>query len=215
MAYNFVEASQQYLTVATLPLTAVPFTSAAWTRLPVTVPAGGTADAMISFTVSGTVQRNALIHNTVARIAVTYAGESSPAGITSATGTISNNVWAHACGVFTTNASRTVYRDGGNSTTNTTDISPISAFTALSLGARIINVTDQFLNGDIAEAGIWNVALTADEIASLGKSMSPKRIRPQNLVFYAPLIRNLQDYSRASTITNVNGATASDHPRVY
>ena len=40
-------------------------------------------------------------------------------------------------------------------------------------------------------------------------------IRPQSLVFYAPLIRNLIDAKGGRTITNNNGATVAVHPRIY
>ena len=71
------------------------------------------------------------------------------------------------------------------------------------------------LNGDLAEVGIWNAALTAAEIASLAKGMTCDKVRPQSLVFYAPLIRNLQDVRGGLTITNHNTATVANHPRVY
>jgi hypothetical protein len=71
-----------------------------------------------------------------------------------------------------------------------------------------------FFSGTIAEVGIWNVALTTAEIASLAKGMTPDKIRPQRLVFYAPLVRDLVDAKGGLTITN-NGATVANHPRVY
>lgn len=72
-----------------------------------------------------------------------------------------------------------------------------------------------FFDGAGAEAAIWSVALTAAEIASLAKGFSPRRIRPQSLVFYAPLIRNLQDVRRGLALTPVNGPTVVAHPRCY
>jgi hypothetical protein len=71
------------------------------------------------------------------------------------------------------------------------------------------------LNGRIAEVGIWNVALTAAEIASLADGMTCDKVRPQSLVFYAPLVRDLQDVRGGLTITNNNTATVANHPRVY
>ncbi len=71
------------------------------------------------------------------------------------------------------------------------------------------------MDGRIAEVGIWNAALTAEEIASLAKGMTCDKVRPQNLVFYAPLVRDLVDQKGGLTITNNNGATVADHPRVY
>ena len=72
-----------------------------------------------------------------------------------------------------------------------------------------------FHDGKLAEVGIWNVALTAAEIASLAKGMTCDKVRPQSLVFYAPLVRNLQDVRGGLTITNNNTATVATHTRVY
>jgi hypothetical protein len=72
-----------------------------------------------------------------------------------------------------------------------------------------------FAIGLIAEVGIWNAALTAAEIASLAKGMTCDKVRPQNLVFYAPLVRDLIDQKGGLTITNNNAATVANHPRVY
>jgi hypothetical protein len=53
------------------------------------------------------------------------------------------------------------------------------------------------------------------EIASLAAGMTCDKVRPQSLVFYAPLVRNLQDVKGGLTITNNNSATVAAHPRVY
>jgi hypothetical protein len=71
------------------------------------------------------------------------------------------------------------------------------------------------MTGQIAEVGIWNVALTDAEIASLADGMTCDKVRPQSLVFYAPLVRDLQDVRGGLTITNNNTATVAVHPRVY
>jgi hypothetical protein len=71
------------------------------------------------------------------------------------------------------------------------------------------------MTGQIAEVGIWSAALTDAEIVSLAKGMTCNLVRPQSLVFYAPLIRNLQDVKGGLTLTNNNTATVFNHPRVY
>jgi len=71
------------------------------------------------------------------------------------------------------------------------------------------------MGGQIAEVGIWNAALTAAEIASLANGMTCEKIRPQSLVFYAPLVRDLIDQKGGLAITNNNAATVSNHPRIY
>jgi hypothetical protein len=72
----------------------------------------------------------------------------------------------------------------------------------------------QSSNGDFAEAGMWQATLTAEEVASLAKGMTCDKIRPQSLVYYTPLIRDIQDLARGMTLTNTN-STVANHPRVY
>ena len=67
----------------------------------------------------------------------------------------------------------------------------------------------------MAEVGIWNVALNAAEIASLARGMTCDKVRPRNLVFYAPLVRDLIDAKGGLAIANNNGATVANHPRIY
>lgn len=68
--------------------------------------------------------------------------------------------------------------------------------------------------GDIAEVGVWDIDLTAAEVASLAKGVSPALVRPQSLVTYLPLIRDVIDVRAANGFTDVN-TTAANHPRVY
>ena len=83
------------------------------------------------------------------------------------------------------------------------------------VGARRATTIALHYTGRIADAAIWNVALTAAEIASLADGMTCDKVRPQSLVFYAPLIRDLQDVRGGLTITNNNTATVANHPPVY
>ena len=144
-------------------------------------------------------------------------GVSTASGTTASTTTTTTaaaNTWNHAAGVYTSATSRTAYLNGGGSTTNTTNIA-ISNFAQIGIGARDALAWGGFYNGDIAEVGIWNAALTADEIASLARGMTCDKVRPQSLVFYAPLVRDLNDQKGGLTITNNNGATVANHPRIY
>jgi hypothetical protein len=123
------------------------------------------------------------------------------------------NTWTHAAGVWSGLNSRTAYINGGNSSTNAAPQNNIS-LTRSQIGANAAAATNR-MNGLIAEVGIWNAALTAAEIASLAKGMTCDKIRPQNLAFYAPLVRDLIDQKGGLTITNNNSATVANHPRVY
>jgi hypothetical protein len=142
----------------------------------------------------------------------------SPLGGASASTTsgYSQGVWQHAAGVIASSTSRTAYLNGGSAGTDTTSIQSPTGLNATTIGGRYSsNVIGAFLDGLIAEVGIWNAALTAEEVASLAKGMTCDKVRPQSLVFYAPLVRDLIDYKGGLTITNNNTATVANHPRVY
>jgi hypothetical protein len=125
------------------------------------------------------------------------------------------NIWSHACGVATSSILRTVYLNGGSSGTNTVSSTP-STPDRLTIGSRLATgIPGIFLDGSIAEVGIWNAALTPAEIASLARGMTCDNVRPQSLVFYAPLVRDLNDKKGGLTITNNNSATVANHPRIY
>ena len=131
-------------------------------------------------------------------------------------GIVSANVWNHYAGVFASGSSRTPYTNGVAGAENTTTVAAITP-TFTNIGAFYAGTATaiQFMDGLIAEVGIWNAALTAAEIASLAKGMTPDKIRPQNLVFYTPLVRDLNDQKGGLAITNNNGATVANHTRVY
>ena len=99
-------------------------------------------------------------------------------------GTVSANVWNHYAGVFVSGSSRTPYTNGVAGAENTTTVAAITP-TFTNIGAFYAGTATaiQFMDGLIAEVGIWNAALTASEIASLAKGMTCDKIRPQSLVF--------------------------------
>lgn len=132
------------------------------------------------------------------------------------TNTITANTWSHAAAVFLSRSSRTAYLDGISSITNTTLVGAPSSLNYVSIGSAFAGGAWQsHFDGQIAEVGIWNSDLTAAEIASLAKGMTCDKIRPESLVFYAPLVRDLIDAKGGLTITNNNSATVANHPRVY
>lgn len=211
MAYEF-NGTNQTLTTASSPVTGVPLTIALWfypdtdtTRY--TGITLRTSDPFVAgfFNLSF---RGDLAGDPV-RIGVETSGS---AAVNSTTG-YAGNAWNHACGVFTSNSSRTVYCNGGGAATNTNSYT-VGTLNDIIIGEFITSVPAR-MDGRIAEVGIWSAALTAAEVASLAKGMTCDKIRPQNLVFYAPLVRDLQDVRGGLTITNNNTATVATHPRVY
>ena len=212
MAYQFTAASSQYLSCPTTSAN-VPLTIACLVYPTIL----GTASAQFYLEfgpTSAPTNRFAIGNAPNSSIARAATSNNTTAAAANTTALFNLNNWNHVAGVFSSSASRTVYLNGGNSVTNTTSLAINASNTVRIAAAQTATSIGNYSNGYIAEVGLWNVALTAEEIASLAKGMTPDKIRPQSLVFYAPLVRDLIDAKGGRTITN-NGATVANHPRVY
>jgi len=125
--------------------------------------------------------------------------------------------WNHGCGVWAADNDRRVYLNGGSKGTNATDLA--IADTIKMSFAVDYQATGQtyWYKGRIAEAAIWNVALTDAEAAVLGAGYCPLFVRPQSLVSYWPLIRD-EDLDRVgvTNLTPINAPTIEEHaPILY
>ncbi len=132
--------------------------------------------------------------------------------------TVANTVgtWYHAAAVFLGSGQNvTGYINGVAGTPATNTGSTLSTLDRLVIGTRLsAGSPGLYFDGDIAEVGVWNAALAAEEIAGLAKGFRCRMIRPQSLRFDLRMIRGLQDLSQALAMTNTNGATVSTHPRI-
>jgi hypothetical protein len=139
----------------------------------------------------------------------------NPAAIRSGnTSAFSASTWQHAAGVFTSTALQSWLNGVSGSASSNLLAWPPTDRTGV--GALERATPDIFLNGSCAEAAIWNVALTDDEIKALAAGLSPPHVRPGALVAYWPLFAratNEEDWVGGNTLT-VTGATAADHPRI-
>jgi hypothetical protein len=147
-------------------------------------------------------------------VAATYRNAAASAGSSFKDSYVAN-IWQYVTGVFTSSASRTVFLDSVAGTTNTLNITDLGTMSRVGIGFLNRQTPALWANARIGDTAIWSAALTSDEVISLYKGYKPSRIRPQSLVFYAPLIRNIQDVARGLSLTNNNTATVADHPRVY
>jgi hypothetical protein len=209
MAYQF-NGSNQYLSTASAPATAAPLTLACMARPSVT---GTSAYLAIGNTTTGDRFQIAL---NIAGVGVAAQTIASGINNTATVGALPpTNSWLHAAGVFSASNNRVAYLDGVAGTANTSSSTP-SGINSLYVGARNTGGSIAlYFNGAIAEVGVWSAALNADEILSLSRGATCDKVRPQSLVFYAPLVRNLQDVRGGLTITNNNTATVAAHTRVY
>jgi hypothetical protein len=216
MAYEFNNANSRYLSALPSGISATPMTLACWVY-----PTAQENDRAALAVGDGVTHRHVLQHNIPggnAQMGVVSFGSIGIAnGLSGSSygGDTPNNVWTHVAGVFTSSSSRTIYVGGISRSTNNTDCGSQNTFDEILIGARRNTSVSLYYTGRIAEAAVWTVALTAAEIASLADGMTCDKVRPQSLVFYAPLVRDLIDYKGGLTITNNNTATVANHPRVY
>lgn len=211
MARLFTPANNDRLTVSAAAATALPLTLAGWGRC------ADTTSARCLLSLSDGANDNAWIK-------VGFRGDLSGDPVTaearqggtaqSASG-YSANTWVHICGVFVSATSRTAYLNGENTGTNATSGSP-AGLNFMSIGLRSGNTSAELMNGRIAHAAIWNVDLSAAEIAALAKGINPLRIRPQALIGYWPLTGASPepDWSGKKNNMTVVGAVVADSPRV-
>jgi len=209
MAYSF-DGVDDYIEGATAPVTAVPLTMASWFR--VNVDQVGVTIALD--TAASNSQFQAYVRGSVGGTRVAAGSvESGTNSFASSSTSYTPSVWGHMAAVFTSATSRDIYLDGGPIESNATSSTP-TGINRVRIGARFSTSLGSFFSGLIAETAIWNAALTGSEIASLAKGISPRRIRPGSLRFYAPLVREAIDIVGGVALT-VNGAVAADHPRIF
>ena len=195
---------------AASPVTAAPLTLACWGR-----PETATVNQMcIGLADAVTTHRWVLSCSTSQQVVAGAAagGAEAQAGI----GSWSINTWQHFAATFESDTSRYSYLDGVQSTQNTTSVAPIGV-NHLNVGSRP-DAALPFV-GMLAEAAVWNVALTLAEIVSLAKGFAPSLIRPTSLVAYWPLFGNdspeLDRWNGRYDLTLFGPPDKAEHPRIY
>lgn len=113
-----------------------------------------------------------------------------------AVGTYTLQNWHHGAAVFYTTGSRYAFcdavRSSQSSTVRTVNVNPSNLLIGQGSGGDF-NLPQPF-NGRIAEVGVWNVGLTDEEIAILAKGIKPIYVRPESLLYYVPLVRDINDH---------------------
>lgn len=95
--------------------------------------------------------------------------------------------WHNCLAVFASDSSCRVYLDGGGSVENTdVDVQDITQFSRISIGALRDSTPANYLSGRTSHAAIWNVALDANDALLLNEA-SPLFVKPDGLIFYAPM----------------------------
>lgn len=122
--------------------------------------------------------------------------------------------YQHFCGVNSSSTVRAAFLNGANKGTNG------STYTAASLdrfnvGSNPGGTSPVF--GVVAEAAIWNIALSDAEVADLAQGLSPLMVKPASLVYYLPMwgVGDLIDRMGGLTVAVNGNPTTGDHCRIY
>lgn len=213
MARNFVAASSQYLTRASgMPVAGGDWTASTWIN---TNQHNNNVCLMIG---GGATLFAYLVVNSGGSVGLLQSDGAGGSASASTIATTTLGKWHHVAGTLG-NASRAVYLDGSNKVTNATALTSHTLTGPLSIGRYDdgAGTTGNYFDGSIAETAIWNVQLSDDEIATLGRGHSPLLVRRSALVAYWSL-RNGESPERdavtgAFTLTLVNGpAFTGAHP---
>lgn len=216
MARLFDDASSQYLSNSNAIVSAVPTTFAAWIRpnaVNVFHSTIAIADSSVNTSYIELILRSNAFGQTVAAISRSAADDEALAESTS---TYTANVWNHAAAVFASSSSRAVYLNGGNKGTDANDVTP-GGLDITAIGVRPRSSLFAYVSGRVADAAIWDAALSDAEVASLAAGYAPPLIRPQSLVAYWPLFGNLSpepDRVGGYDMTLNNAPTKVPHPPV-
>jgi len=144
----------------------------------------------------------------------------------------STNSWVHAAGVFESSTNRVAYLNGGFTGSNITLVNIPEQISTFGVNLNVATSSGIGTGHDaagqvvrMAEAAIWDAALTTDEILALSKGAKPKTVRPDSLIFYSPLVRGntskdsivLEETGNCPLTVTYTGTPISytDHTRRY
>ncbi len=159
----------------------------------------------------------------------TIAGVSAWYGPTGG-GSLQTGQWVHLVGLvgITTGNQRTLQLYVNGVLSNTTVTVPVAntpelagnTFNRTTIGGLKVSSSsaggmagcENNFKGYVAEVALWGATLSAEEIQSLYSGVPADRIRPQNLAFYAPLIRDLNTVVGDYTLSPESGTTFTSLP---
>ncbi len=210
MARLFDNALSQYLEIDQAIVADYPFTLACWFNVD-SAASGQTLMAITDKDVGDQIHTFFLSSDQTVRY-----GVNDPAWAVAITSTTwSLDTWHHACAVGAASNSRSVYLDGGGKATSMDTRDP-SGMDRFSIGRNGDSTPSSYMSGATAEVAIWDVALTDAEVAILALKYSPLLVRPGDLVFYMPLIRDRDfDIVGGVSLTAFNTPTIAAHSPVY
>lgn len=213
MAREFNDSTSNYLKVSTPAISTGPCTLFCWAKRDTT----DDAEALITVTETGAGPGLLKLEATVSNLLFASHAQDGGSGSSALNTGFTSGSWHACCGVFHSTTSRYAWVDGSAGSQDTNSRTWPTGLAATLVGAtETASIGDPF-DGQIAEVGIWDVALTDAEVVSLSAGMCPMMVRPQSLVAYWPLhagsgAGNEFDWVGGLTLTETGTVTAAEHP---
>jgi hypothetical protein len=207
MAVDF--SAKSYYQCGTSPVSGFPVSMACWVK-PGTMALGNDAP-IISIGNLGIAQYTGVymeFARSLTSVRAVSSNNNSFSGAPVATVTYTTGTWCHAAAVFDTDDK--VYFNGGNSGTDTSVARPSFTSAGVRLAQKMTSSTDSSCSMAICEVGIWNVALTPQDVFMLSQGIPPSKVRPEGLVRYLPLhdaLTTAIEYRNSAVFTKSSSGT--------
>lgn len=216
MARDLDRASSEDLDNASAVITGAPFTLACWVNSDndadnqnvICITDTASNSHYIGISCEGSVGGDPL------RGFISDAGGSENADTTSG---FSTGTWHHACFVGAAADDRSMFIDGGSKGTNAVSRTPAGIDKSVIGSWEGSAGKFDYMDGRVAEVGVWNAALSDAEVAVLAAGFSPLFVKPENLVAYWPLIRDTDDdvVGGYNLTANNTPSIAAHPPMIY
>lgn len=210
----------QCLTIASSPVTAAPVTMSCWFNAPVLA-----AQYYLLTLSSTTASDHSLfgIFGQTTGVFVEVSNSSASTDVsTGSTVPVSTNTTFHICCVNVSPTSHTIYVNGGTPATGVTSSVPNPATLNSTVLAGLHDGSStviNFFNANMFFPAVWNIDLSAADVLSLSKGISPRKIQPSHLVRYARLTGHAAttepDMINSVGWTVVAAPTESANVRIY
>jgi len=207
VAFQCVNASNQYFTIPALNVSVPPVTFSLWINT-----ASIVAKSTALFIWRGSVNTGIFLIYSSPNWELRYYVNNGTQWQTATSLFVATGVWQHVCVAISSSQAR-LYLYGVSFTNNV-------SHTTVNIDEAGDLARDPFpdafhtsFNGAVAEAAIWTAALSDAECLALSKRLSPLALRHHlhSLVLYKDLIRDL-NRGVGPTISAVNGPSVVAHP---
>lgn len=215
MSILFDDASSEYLEVDSTPLSGQPLSFSAWFNTNDLT----TAEDQALITVA---DKDVTNHHYTLRYDAPDVGEilkmrtrSNVTGKNADIAGVTADEWLHALGTVASDGSdRDLYFNGSTANESTTIVP--AGMDRLSIGRMGDSTPGDYWSGLLAEIAIWNIELAQADANVLNAGYSALFVKPQNLVFYLPMINinDLTDRIGGLTLTAFNTPVSGAHPPI-